>query len=182
MLKRIRPIAPRPPQFGRGVSRRSCLLGWLLGATGLTADGPRSVGPRWADGDATEAKVIAQVQDAAKKAGLPPFKTSGTEHFLGLGDGPDLYRESALKICEEFSKAFLTYFQSQGYQARTSQGSTDGHHTQGRQLVSEITSARILATMSAVITTSKQTSSSFSTFVTRKKTSQAIPSASISSA
>jgi hypothetical protein len=113
MLKRIRPIAPWPLQVGGGVSRRSCLLGWLLVATGLTAMDLTAWSTR-ADGDATEAKVIAQVQDAAKKAGLQPFKKSVTEHFLALGDGPDLYRESALKICEDFSKAFLSYFQSKG--------------------------------------------------------------------
>jgi hypothetical protein len=114
MLKRIRPIASRPLEGEGGVSMRSCLVGWLLGATALTTMDLTTWSTR-ADGDVAEAKVIAQVQDAAKKAGLKPFKYSGTEHFLALGDGPDLYRESALKICEDFSKAFLSYFQSKGF-------------------------------------------------------------------
>jgi Protein of unknown function (DUF1570) len=114
MLNRSRPIALEQSQVvGTDLSRRSCLLGWLLGATGLKAMDFTAVSA-WAQGDVAEAKTIAQVQAAAKKAGLEPFRRSRSPHFLGLGDAPDRYRESALNICEELAKAFLTYFNFKG--------------------------------------------------------------------
>jgi hypothetical protein len=115
MSNRTRLVVAEQCQVGgRAVSRRSCLLGWLLGATGLKAM-ELTAQSAWADGAAEEAKTIAQVQAAAKKAGLEPFRTGNTPHFLGLGDAPDRYRGKALDICEELSKAFLAYFKSRGF-------------------------------------------------------------------
>jgi hypothetical protein len=117
MLNRTRPIALGPFQVGNSaVSRRSCLIGWMLGATRWEAVDFTALSA-WAheDGDATVADVIAQVQAAAKKAGLRPFDKSRTEHFLGLGDAPERFRKSALSICEELAKEFLKYFRGQGF-------------------------------------------------------------------
>jgi hypothetical protein len=116
MLNRTRPIALRPFQVaGPAVSRRSCLRGWLFGVMGLKAVDFTALSAWAKEGDATEADVIAEVQAAAKKAGLGPFDRGRTEHFLGLGDAPARFRESALNICEELAKEFLRYFRSRGF-------------------------------------------------------------------
>jgi len=76
----------------------------------------RAQGAPPARGDANEAQEIAEVQASAKKAGLGPFALSRSKHFLGLGDAPDLFRETALKRCESLAEAFLTYFRERGFE------------------------------------------------------------------
>jgi len=122
MSNRTRPIVLEQSQVGGcGVSRRSCLIGWLLGATGLKAMELTALSA-WAEGDDTEADKIAQVQAAAKKAGLGPFRSGPSEHFLGLGDAPDPFRERALNICEELAKVFLKYFGGRGFKLALPEG------------------------------------------------------------
>src|SRR5262245_49655312 len=83
---------------GVGISRRDWLLARLQGLTGAsTATRGQS---RANDREAgNEADQIARVQAEAKRAGLGDFGVSRTEHFLGLGDAPNEFRSSALKIC-----------------------------------------------------------------------------------
>ena len=58
---------------------------------------------------------VAQVQAQAQKAGLGVFRSSVTEHYLGIGDAPDGHRNDALKLCEALAAAFLdTIFAKRG--------------------------------------------------------------------
>jgi len=96
------------------LSRRSWLAGTLLGIGVFTVE-PDAAGRGEADGDASEADEIADVQASAKKAGLGPFSISRTEHFLCLGNAPDQFRGAALKKCESLAEAFLLYFRGRGF-------------------------------------------------------------------
>ncbi len=62
-----------------------------------------------------EAQEIALVQAAAKKAGLDPFSHSRRDHFIGLGDADDRFRNEALKICESLATDFLKHFRDKGF-------------------------------------------------------------------
>ena len=65
--------------------------------------------------NANEADEIAAVQALAKKAGLVRFTDSRRDHFLGLGDAPEVFRKTALGICESLSEAFLLHFRQKGF-------------------------------------------------------------------
>jgi hypothetical protein len=94
-------------------SRRACLAGIVLGLTG--APFRRSFGAQQDAADsAALAEEIGRVQATAKQAGLGIFSSSRTTHFLGLGDAPAGFRETALSICESLAKAFLLYFKNKG--------------------------------------------------------------------
>jgi hypothetical protein len=67
------------------------------------------------DAQTSEADEIARVRAEAKRAGLTALDETRTEHFLGLGDAPHDFGAPALRICEDFAKAFLAYFQQQGF-------------------------------------------------------------------
>ena len=55
------------------------------------------------------------MQAIAKKGGLGPFNTGRTEHFLGLGDAEDVFRDTALRICESLAPEFLRHFHEKGF-------------------------------------------------------------------
>jgi hypothetical protein len=57
----------------------------------------------------------AQVQERARKVGLGPFRSTVTEHHLGIGDAPDAYRNGALKLAATLAKAYLQAFQEKGF-------------------------------------------------------------------
>jgi hypothetical protein len=105
---------------GRGIlpisliSRRSWLKRVLLAAAVGPAM-PRVGLSMQSKVDASDADEIAAVQALAKKAGLVPFKDSHTDHFLGLGDAPEVFRKTALGICESLSAAFLPHFRQKGF-------------------------------------------------------------------
>ncbi|AMV39392.1 DUF1570 domain-containing protein [Planctomyces sp. SH-PL62] len=63
---------------------------------------------------AEEAERVAGIQAQAKKAGLAPFGYSWTEHFLGVGDAPDAFRDGALEICEALGRVFLKHLRDRG--------------------------------------------------------------------
>jgi len=96
------------------LSRRSWLAGALLGLTGA-ATAPRIARSMQAREAAIEADEIASVQASAKKAGLGPFAQSRTDHFLGMGDADDRFRNTALGICESEAAAFQTHFREKGF-------------------------------------------------------------------
>jgi hypothetical protein len=105
---------PRRAPFCQ-ISRRSYLAG-LLGLGGVTTVCRRG----WAmqpAGSVSEAEKteIAAVQVSARKAGLGPFSLSRTDHFLGLGDADDRFRENALAICESLAADFLKHFGEKGF-------------------------------------------------------------------
>ena len=96
------------------VTRRSWLARAFLGMAGASA-GSRSVWSMQTDGAASEPEEVASVQEIAKKAGLKPFKSSRTEHFLGLGDSEDRFRDEALNNCEWLVPDFLRHFREKGF-------------------------------------------------------------------
>jgi hypothetical protein len=96
------------------ISRRSWLKRVLLAAA-VSPAMPRVGLSMQSKVDASDADEIAAVQALAKKAGLVPFKDSHTDHFLGLGDAPEVFRKTALGICESLSAAFLPHFRQKGF-------------------------------------------------------------------
>jgi hypothetical protein len=91
---------------------KAAALGLLAGMTPkLRAQPPRKNAPLTAEDE----KTAAAVRTTAKKAGLSEFETRTTEHFLGVGDGPDLYRKRALELCEEIGADYLTQFRRRGF-------------------------------------------------------------------
>jgi hypothetical protein len=62
-----------------------------------------------------ESREISSVEQAARSAKLGPLRHSRSEHFLGIGDAPDAFRESALRHCEALGQTFLAYFRGRGF-------------------------------------------------------------------
>jgi hypothetical protein len=88
-------------------TRRHWLTAALGGAAGL------ALGHRRLRADAVDDE-IAQIEAHARKAGLGMFRSSVTEHYLGIGDAPDAYRNEALKRSEALAVAYLEHFQEKG--------------------------------------------------------------------
>jgi hypothetical protein len=65
--------------------------------------------------DRAEQDEIVKVQTQARAAKLGQFAQSQSDHFLALGDAPDSYRQTALRLCEELAKAFLSHFRGRGF-------------------------------------------------------------------
>jgi hypothetical protein len=88
--------------------RRRWLAAVLAGGAGL--------GLRWpAAGAEAVDQEVAQVEERARKAGLEAFRSSLSEHYLGIGDAPDAFRDAALKRCEALASTYLLYFQDKGF-------------------------------------------------------------------
>ena len=62
-----------------------------------------------------EAEDIARVEKAARAAKLGAFRHSHSDHFVGIGDAPDAFRQSALRHGEALGQAFLAYFRGRGF-------------------------------------------------------------------
>ncbi len=98
------PILPRrDEQPAASLTRRGWLVGSLVAGWGLAARA--GLGTR----------EQSDVEALARKAGLPPFRSSETEHFFGIGDAPDPYREQALRIGETLATAFQKHFRGKGF-------------------------------------------------------------------
>jgi hypothetical protein len=100
---------------GRGSSettrtwtRRACLKATLLGAGALGLRVPASGADQ---PDEAKAEVLAR----AEKAGLGAFRSSISEHYLGIGDAPDDFRAAALKRCEALATAYQKHFQEKKF-------------------------------------------------------------------
>ena len=102
------PTSPASPPL----TRRAWLTGSLFAALGLVA---RAGEPKHAPADSAPADTIAALQAEARKAGLGPFETTETPHFLGIGDGRGSYRQAALEICQELAKAYQKHFREKGF-------------------------------------------------------------------
>lgn len=97
------PTGPRP-------TRRGWIISSLLGVSGLSAAGREP--DRETLDDASE---VAEIQARARRAGLAPFGSTSTEHYLGIGDAPDDYRNRALEISKAIGDAFQKHFQGKGF-------------------------------------------------------------------
>jgi hypothetical protein len=103
-------------------SNRRIWLEHVGGALLAGAVAPRSIWGAQADQSAADEKVIASVQAAAQKAGIGPFRFSKTEHYLGLGDADDRFRNRALEICESLKTDFLRHFGEKGFKLAMPEG------------------------------------------------------------
>src|SRR5262249_28707606 len=100
-----RDVEPR-----RMVSRRTWLagavVGWVTAAS--RAEGP---GPAGADAD----QELRAVEALGTQAGLRPFRTSRTGHYLGIGDARDMFRSLTLRDCEAVAADFLDHYRARGF-------------------------------------------------------------------
>jgi hypothetical protein len=58
---------------------------------------------------------VKAIQASAKAAGLGPFRTTLTKHYLGIGDAPDGHRADALAICKQLAETFIKHFHDKGF-------------------------------------------------------------------
>jgi hypothetical protein len=58
---------------------------------------------------------VAQLQLQARKAGLGLFRSTVTDHYLGIGDAPDDHRAEALQLCARLAAAYKSHFQDKGF-------------------------------------------------------------------
>ena len=117
---RTRPEHARPDPAGadrrpRNLTRRGWLVGSLVAGWGLTGAGRHRH-------DAKEVEIEA----LARKAGLPPFRSSRTEHYLGIGDAPDRYREQALADRQGVGDRLPEAFPRQGFRRHVARAPADG--------------------------------------------------------
>src|SRR5262245_17171795 len=102
------PEVRKPPLRVTQWTRRGWLAATLAGS--LYGLGSRS----WAV-DEAETGEEAQVNERARKVGLGPLRSSRTEHYLGIGDAPDAFRNAALVRCGELANAYQKHFQDKGF-------------------------------------------------------------------
>jgi hypothetical protein len=57
----------------------------------------------------------AEVQRRAREVGLGTLRSSVNEHYLGIGDAPDAYRNEAIKRADALAAAYLRTFQEKGF-------------------------------------------------------------------
>jgi hypothetical protein len=107
-------LSARCSPFSDPISRREWLGGALLSSFALRGRARASSGKR---GSLTgrDEDEITKVKVLADKAGIGPFTHSQTEHFLGVGDAPASFRQSALEIGESFARVFLGHFRGRGF-------------------------------------------------------------------
>ena len=92
------------------VARRSLLTGALavwVGASGRAGEPDQSQSEEDQERRAVEAIVA--------KAGLRPFLTTRSRHYLGIGDASDAFRSLTLQDCEAVAADYLDYYQSRGF-------------------------------------------------------------------
>jgi hypothetical protein len=89
------------------LSRRHWLLGSVFVSLGLATPARSALD--------TPGEEAAEIRAAGKKAGLAPFRATETEHYLGIGDAPDAFRDLALRICKELATVFERNFHDKGF-------------------------------------------------------------------
>jgi hypothetical protein len=72
-----------------------------------------TVGVRAEEGG--EQRELESVQTLGKNAGLRPFRSTRSKHFLAIGDAPDGFRALTLRDCEAVAADFLDYYRGQGF-------------------------------------------------------------------
>lgn len=90
--------------------RRAWLLSAALAGMGIPCFGqePKEV-------DADEEKERESIEQLAKQAGLRPFRSGRTSHFVGLGDAPDSFRSLTLRDCEAVAADYLDHYRTRGF-------------------------------------------------------------------
>lgn len=90
-----------------GLNRRDWLTTTVAGALTLQA---RTFVKGADQVEATEARLIDELRDQARKLGLENFGVGRTQQYLGIGNAPKAFREAALEICEGLAQDFLQHF------------------------------------------------------------------------
>lgn len=99
---------PSPSVMERpGFSRRDWLLSLVLGEVGRLALGDEA--PK------DLSKELSAIVARASAAKLKNVRSSETEHYIGVGDAPNTYREQALRICRALASAYLKHFRDKGF-------------------------------------------------------------------
>ena len=98
------PILPRRGELSASkLTRRGWLVGSLVAGWGLAARADMV------------SREEADIEALARKAGLPPFRSSRTGHYFGIGDAPDAYRVQALRLGNALATAFQKHFRGKGF-------------------------------------------------------------------
>jgi hypothetical protein len=92
------------------ISRRSLLAAALAGGVGVAA-GIDEPPPAAVDDE----RLLKLIEERASEVGLSPLRSSRTAGFLGIGDAPDPFRESALQTCEAIALDYYDYYKAQGF-------------------------------------------------------------------
>jgi Protein of unknown function (DUF1570) len=94
----------------RSIDRRSLLIGALavsLRAACRAAESDQST--------TDEDKERQAIEAIAATSGLPPFRTTRSQHYLGIGDANDAFRALTLQDCEAVAADYINYYTSQGF-------------------------------------------------------------------
>lgn len=92
------------------VTRRAWLAGTLVAGWAIVARSDEAK----TDVEST-AEEIAAIEKQAKAVGLGAFRTTETEHFLGIGDSTDQHRADALAICQKLADVYRKSFRDKGF-------------------------------------------------------------------
>ena len=92
------------------VTRRSWLAGVSLIGLGGLSDGVDAPKPAAPD------EVAEAAFRQAKRVGLRDFRTSESEHYLGIGDATDDFRKSAVDLCEKLASSYQSHFRANGFE------------------------------------------------------------------
>lgn len=94
----------------RVVTRRAWLAGTMVAGWAIVARSDEAKTDA-----ASTAEEIAAIEKQAKAAGLGAFRTTETEHFLGIGDSTEKHRADALTICQKLADAYRKHFRDKGF-------------------------------------------------------------------
>lgn len=65
-----------------------------------------------------EENQIAEVRNRARQVGIEALTVGRTEHYLGIGNAPERFRDTALEICEGLAQDFLRHFAEKKLEVR----------------------------------------------------------------
>src|SRR4051794_15079064 len=88
---------------------------WLVASAALLGAGGAGRIDRGVRGAEEADDPAAEVQRRAREVGLGSFRSSVNEHYLGIGDAPDGYRNEALKRADALAAAYVRAFREKGF-------------------------------------------------------------------
>jgi hypothetical protein len=97
-------------------NRRTFLGGSVAMIAGLNRREARAAQESEPSLSPADAEEVAQIVKAARTAHLEGLGHSASAHFLGVGDAPDAFRQSALRHCEALGQAFLAHFRGKSFE------------------------------------------------------------------
>lgn len=94
--------------MGRRAWLGTLFAGWAFGSS-RGDEGQGQVDSAAVDREARDVEAIA------KAAGLGPFRSRQTAHFLGIGNASSAYCTQVLQTCETFLGSYLDHFRRKGF-------------------------------------------------------------------